>query len=356
MGPRVERGELRRGRLLPRFLKGVAGWPLDGAGGMERSAGVFPRHWILSVVLLAGVEVPVAGEIVARREGHQVVFRSGVREMFRYQAEPGELPRTGIPEVYRRGGYLHPLYSPSGRRVTEDFPINHVHHHGVWSPWTHTEFEGRHPDFWNMGDRKGRVEFVALERIWSHGSRAGFVAKHRFVDLLADPPKAALDETWEVIATETGGMRPAYQLDWTSTQTCAGESPLKLPQYHYGGLGIRGHQVWNGSGHGLYRASGGETNRIAINATRSRWFWMGGPVDGGIAGIVVLCHPANFRFPQPMRLHPEEPFFCYAPQQLGAMEIRPDVPYIARYRLLMMDGHPDAAELDALWEGYAGGR
>ena len=37
---------------------------------------------------------------------------------------------------------------------------------------------------------------------------------------------------------------------------------------------------------------------------------MSGTIDGQEVGITILGHPDNFRAPQPMRLHPTEPFFC----------------------------------------------
>ena len=64
-------------------------------------------------------------------------------------------------------------------------------------------------------------------------------------------------------------------------------------------------------------------------------------------------HPSNFRAPQPMRLHPTEPFFCYAPQQGGDMEIKPGDTYISRYRFVVHDGPPDRADLERLWNDYA---
>lgn len=314
----------------------------------------------LGILLAAVALLPMSSlggtPVIAERVGRQIVLRSGTNEIGRYQAEAGEFPRPEIPERYRRGGYLHPLYTPSGRIVTDDFPVNHVHHHGVWSPWTKTVFEGRHPDFWNMGDGTGRVEFVAVERILKDAMGGGFVARHRFVDLLAVPPKDVLDETWEVRAVVRSDPMPAFQLDWKSTQRCATASALTLPEYHYGGFGFRGNWAWNGAAQGRFLISGGETRRLKINAARSRWFWMGGPVDGAVAGMAVLCHPSNFRFPQPMRLHPDEPFFCYAPQQLGSMTLQPGEPYVAQYRMLLMDGVPTAEVLEKLWREYSEGR
>ena len=52
--------------------------------------------------------------------------------------------------------YLHPLATPTGNVVTDDYPANHLHHHGVWTAWTNTVFQGRKTDFWNMGQGLGK--------------------------------------------------------------------------------------------------------------------------------------------------------------------------------------------------------
>jgi hypothetical protein len=128
---------------------------------------------------------------------------------------------------------------------------------------------------------------------------------------------------------------------------------LKLPLYHYGGLGLRGNRAWNGTNACLFLTSEGVTDRVAGNETRGRWCWVGGDVDGTRTGIAILCHPDNFRAPQPMRLHPSEPFFCFAPSQLGDWEIKPGEPYVARYRFVTADGPPDATRLNHQWDDYA---
>ena len=62
--------------------------------------------------------------------------------------------------------------------VTDDYPPDHFHHHGIWFAWTKTEFEGRHPDFWNVADGTGRVEFVAVDQTWSGSVHAGFKSRN----------------------------------------------------------------------------------------------------------------------------------------------------------------------------------
>ena len=275
------------------------------------------------------------------------------RAMFSYQAEPGAFPREDIKPAFRRGGYLHPIRTPSGKIVTDDFPANHVHHHGVWWAWTNTEFDGRKPDFWNMGDGKGRVEFVSLDETWSGPVHGGFRSKHRFIDLTSGAPVNAMDESWQVTAYASPTAASHWMFDLVSQQHCATANALKLPLYRYGGVGVRGNWAWNGKGKAEFLTSEGETDRDKGNTTRGRWCYMGGQLDGVAAGLAILCHPENFRAPQPMRLHPSEPFFNFAPQQAGDMEIKPGETYLSRYRFVVLDGPPVKAELDRLWNDYA---
>ena len=271
---------------------------------------------------------------------------------FTYVGEPLRLP-TGIEDVFQRGGYIHPVMTPSGRRVTEDYPADHKHHHGIWAAWTHTRFDGRAPDFWNMGDRTGTVEFERLGRAWSGPLSAGFESRHRYMDLQAPTPTTVLLEDWRVVAyAQPASSRPAHVFDMEIAQTLTGTTPLELPTYRYGGLGLRGRREWNGKERTFFLTSTGRT-RLPGHGTRATWVHMSGEVDGQRAGIAVLSHPDNVRSPQPVRIHPTEPFFNFAPQQAGPLVIRPGEVFRMRYRFVVMDGAPDAALLDAMWQAYA---
>lgn len=265
-----------------------------------------------------------------------------------FQADP-TLP-AGVPERYRRGGYVARVFTPSGVLVTDDFPTNHIHHHGIWAAWTKTVFEGRHPDFWNMGDGTGRVQFDRLLE-----SSPGHVrSRHRYVDMTVSPERSVLGEDFDVrLRAPIRGSHPAHVFDVTLAQECLTSSALELPEYRYGGLGFRGRREWDGAARCLFLTSEGRTNRESANATAARWCYIGGKVGEGQAGIAILCHPSNFRAPQPMRLHPTEPFFCYAPPVKGVFRIDPGKPYVARYRCVAFDGPPDRGWLDQVWREYA---
>jgi hypothetical protein len=287
------------------------------------------------------------------RDGDRLTFTAAGKEILQYQGAKTPLPQ-GYEPAFQRGGYIYPLYSPAGKLVADDYPPKHKHHHGVWAPWTSTKFEGREPDFWNMGKKTGTVEFAGIDAAWGGRVAGGFVARHRMVDLSARPePKTAIDETWTVrVYRPLSAVKATYVFDWMSTQTCASDSPLVLPKYHYGGFGYRGNREWEDKKNCIFLTSEGK-DRGNGNETTGKWCWVGGKVEGDMTGVAILCHPENFRFPQPMRLNPDEPFFCYAPSQGGDWSIEPGKPYVARYRIVAMDGPPDAKEIERLWNDYA---
>lgn len=282
--------------------------------------------------------------------------------VFSYQMEPGDVPE-GVSPVFRHGAHLHPVYSPSGKLVTGNHPSDHRWHRGIWMAWTHTEYDGQEPDFWNMGKGNGKdksgdqllaeVHFDSLVKTWNGAIQGGFVSKHRFIDHNSGTPKDVLNETWEVSACAiTIGGQPVFVIDFTSTQTCAGSLPLKLPKYHYGGLGVRGHASWDPVDKVTMLTSNGD-DRLKGDSTKGRWVHMGGEVDGSPTGMAILIHPDNFRFPQPLRLNPKNPQLCVAPSQDGDWTIEPGKPYVSRYRFLVCDGKPDAAMIESAWKSYA---
>lgn len=291
---------------------------------------------------------PAAGVFVSEKGG-MVSFIAHDRPVVAYHAAKQPLPRDNIDSVYHRSGYLHPVYTPTGHMVTDDYPPNHIHHHGIWSAWTRTSFMGRSPDFWNMHRRTGTVEHVAVDSIWEGPVHGGLRARHRQVDLSGVTRVPALDEIWLVQVFATPGV---HLFDLSVRQTPASDSTLHLLEHLYGGVGLRGARAWNGADNAEFLTSEGLT-RIEGHASRARWSHMGGLVDGAQVGIAVLGHPDNHEAPQPMRIHPDEPFFNYAPSQAGAFSIRPGERHRMRYRYAIYDGAPDPAFLDALWQDYA---
>ena len=167
---------------------------------------------------------------------------------------------------------------------------------------------------------------------------------------MIDEEVTALNEAWHLKVYRA--PTDINILDLSLTQIVATGDTLVLPEYMYGGVGVRGHREWVGEDGAEFFTSEGLTRENG-HATRARWCDIGGIVDGERVGIAVLSHPDNHESPQPMRIHPTEPFFNFAPTQAGEFEITSDEHTTWKYRFVTYDGAYDQDFLDALWEDYA---
>jgi hypothetical protein len=318
-----------------------------------------------------GVHAFVDGQPLGHESGkldnHKTgTLRVGDRPVLTYQAAVAE-PPAPIDPVYRRSGFIHPLQTPSGLAVTDDFPPDHPHQHGLFLAWVNTTFEGRHIDFWNQKERTGRVSHAPNGKVDPNSIRGGPVFGELLVELLhedltaPDGPKPVLRETWLVLVFDIPGH---FVVDFTSAQHAI-DAKLTVNKYHYGGLGLRGNRQWfdpavqgvaapdpAGSSRSDFLTSEGK-HRGDGNHTRPRWVDLSGEVDGKFAGVAILDSPSNFRFPQPVRLHPNKPYFCFAPMVDDEFAIAHGHPYVSRYRLLVHDGPPDPEAIERAWRDYA---
>ena len=282
-------------------------------------------------------------------EGKQVLLRVAGKDAARYNVAAPRAP-AGVDPAHERSAYLHPVWTPGGRVISNDFPKGHEHHHGIWFSWRTGEFEGRKLNAFAPLEKLGRQEHVKLDETYSGVVFGGFRARQRLVDLNAPGgPKAALDEVWELRVYR---LEKEFVIDLDSTQTCATESPFVNQKNYYGGLGFRGSSEWEGKEGVAFLTSEGKT-RLDGNGTAARWVAMNGKIGGKDAGFGLLCHPSNFRAPQPTRLHPSEPFFCWVPGAEAEHRIEPGKPYVSRYRFVSADRALDAVEMDRHWAAYA---
>lgn len=264
----------------------------------------------------------------------------------------------GLPAGYRRSGYIHPIYNPTGQEVTGDFPVDHAHQHGLFFAWAKATFDGEEVDFWNQLLNKGRIEHRGLLARSSSEDRVSFSARHAFVTGPEDKRTDALYETWTVTIHRTPD--DYYLFDIESIQECASDKPFTNEEYHYGGMALRGNYEWYkevddrsiDTGDLIFITSDGK-NRWEGNHTRPNWVAMTGLLNGQETSITVMGSPTNFRAPQPIRIHPNKPYFCFAPMVEGAFTIKPGMKYVSRYRYLVTSRAHDQGLVEKLWREYA---
>lgn len=322
-------------------------------------AGPSPKLWLLlagklpagesRTFTLERAEGTEGEKVTIADDGKRLVATIGEREVLAYNHEAVPSPFPDKPQ-YTRSGFLHPVRTPSGKVVTDPMPMSHhTHQHAIMMAWVDTTFEGRHVDFWNSDKRQGKVEHVEIKPTTSGPVFGEMVCTLKHIDLTApDGPRAALDEEWRVRVYNLAGH---FLFDITSTQTCATDSPLVLNQYHYGGMTVRGAPEWENPRVGRLVTSEG-LNRRRGNHTRPRWVSLSGPLGEGSGGIVVMGGGDNANHPEPVRLHPNMPYFCFAPVVLGEMRIEPDRPLVSSYRFVTHDGDVDKELANSIQQSY----
>jgi hypothetical protein len=297
------------------------------------------------------VAVAVSDRTIELRHGEQPLLKYA-----RAHVEPG----AGVNPRYGRSAHLHPVWTPSGAVVTDEFPPDHLHQSGIFLAFTKTEFKGHEIDFWNLGGGKGRVRFKQYIAASGGPVYGQILTQQEHVDLTATADarpgdktagEVVLNEDWQVRAWSTGLASGYWLLDIDSQLTCASEQPLKLPEYHYGGMAIRAARDWKPQQVKFLTSLGDD--RLKGNHTRPKWCEISGAVDGKQVGVTLMTHPDNFRFPEPLRIHPTMPYMVYTPSFLGDWEIRPQQPHRSRYRFVIHDGELPAQTLDRLWQDYA---
>ncbi|MCA9049622.1 MAG: PmoA family protein [Planctomycetaceae bacterium] len=264
----------------------------------------------------------------------------------------------GVEKHFSRSGYIHPVYAPTGQEISGDYPLDHAHQHALFFAWTKSSFDGKKIDFWNQAEQLAGIEFREVVNVKREQKQVSFSAKHAFTVGTGDERVDALHEIWTVTVHLTTDDH--FLFDIESVQQCASDKPLILEEYHYGGMAFRGNSKWlrEKDDHSInpgdlqFLTSDGK-NRRDGNHTRPNWVALSGRLDGQDVSLAVFGSPKNFRAPQHVRLHPDKPYFCFAPAVAGKFRIEPGQKYVSRYRCLVTSEAADRELIDAHWHQYA---
>lgn len=349
--------ELARGTALILLIGFV---PLNVVS-QDRPAGEFtraehaenPTSGVLSHGTLELEETPSA-----------VTIRHAGKVLLTYNKQSPPVP-AGIDVIYARSGFLHPVMSPAGRVVTETFPFDHAHQHGIFTAWVKTQWNDREIDFWNLAGGTGRVLHERIVRTFVEDEHIGFEADliHRAEK---SPATDILRERWKITAIQTDGTYHSFDLQ--TTQSAITNLPLVIQKYHYGGVAYRGPVRWlqevkidPGKQSAETAAAAREpssisndrgSDRVKGNHEHARWVSVTGETDGKPVTITVLCHRDNFRAPQAARLHPTKPYFVFSPCVDEEFVIDRDHPFVGRYRYLITDAGPDVEWVNTQWDAW----
>lgn len=294
--------------------------------------------------------VQTADELTITDEGRQVLTYR-ISEM---------MPPEGVDPLYRRSGFIHPLRSPGGEVLTQIQPPDHLHHYGIWGPWTKTRIGDRQIDYWNLGKGEGTVRTKAILTSSTGPDHAAFTALQSRIDFgHTEGERITMDEFYEVRYLGLEKKESRYMVDITSTFRNVIEDTIIFEAYRYGGgLGYRATERWNAENSSVLTSEG--KVRDEADGSTGRWCIIEGQssVEQGRSGILFMSHPVNREHPEPMRVWPTDMrtgglMFNFTPTRYIPWIIVPGKDYTLRYRLVVFDGSLTTEEADGYWSEFA---
>jgi hypothetical protein len=269
-------------------------------------------------------------------------------------------PPEGADPLYKRSGFIHPLYSPGGKVLTRIQAPDHYHHYGVWGPWTKTHIDDRAVDFWNLKEGQGTVKFAGFLSEAEGAVFSGFKALQQHIDFGAKgADQIAMNEILDVRAWNLS--EGVWMVDYTTSLNSPLKNGIMLNAYRYGGgIGWRATETWHKDNCTVLTSEG--KTRVDADGSFARWCLVEGEseVEEGRSGILFLSHPSNRMHPEPMRVWPLDAnggrgdmYFEFVPIRHEDWKLNPKQTYTLKYRMLIFDGKLDAETAEKYWNSFA---
>jgi hypothetical protein len=302
------------------------------------------------LLTLSKVSKPAA-QVEMDKQKNGIAVNMNGRDILFYQTATAE-PPVDSPSYYKRSGFIHPLYSPSGSVLTDDFPSNHAHQHALFHAWTNTRFRGHHVDFWNQHHQEGTVNFRRVVKMEEGPVYSELVTEQEYVSL---KDGVVLLEEWRL---RFYAVNDHFLFDLRVNQKNITNDTLYLDKYIYGGMAFRGSNQWDPHNKELFRERWNvETSEglkdSSANHRSARWVTITGNVDGRFSSLTIFNHKNNLRYPQKLRVHPDMPYLVYSPVVDAPFTIPPGGGYSAHYRYFVGSTRPSADVLRGIHESWS---
>ena len=260
----------------------------------------------------------------------------------------GDQLNFGVPPAYTRSCYIHPLNFLDGQVLTRDFPLDHLHHRGLFWTWPVVNVRGQETQTWHPARPSLRQHFVRWSR---RDVSAGAAVLGVEVAWKLDGKDTVAEETTTILVHPAGVSGRAVDIGIVLR---AVGGPLELrgsPESNkgYGGLCFRGAPLFTGAAMmtDLGPLEGDSTDR------RFRWADLS-TKDLGVAVFVSPDHPG---FPTTWLIrnsyagviNPSWP-------GLEGETLAPDKPVAMRYRVYLHRGDVTAGKVEEAYEAFLAGR
>jgi hypothetical protein len=260
----------------------------------------------------------------------------------------GEVVNEKVPASDHRRAracYIHPVWGLNGEILTDDFPQDHFHHHGIFWAWPHVGIDGQEHDLWMYDTIKQR--FVR----WLH-RETGPIASTLAVEngWFVDDKQVMIERvSLRVFKASDDARVIDISLTWIPTdqaitlQGAEGKS--------YGGLTIR--FAPGSRPETTITVPSGRTEQD-LPDTPLAWADLTAKFGGAetASGAALLVHPSHPNFPPTWLTRHYGPL-CVGWPGIEPRTFPPGQPIRLDYRVWIHKSAVDLTRLNEAYEGYA---
>ena len=266
------------------------------------------------------------------------------KQVYYYRKEPKTL--TGD---YVCNNYFHPLYALNGDTLTEEFPLDHPYHRGIFWSWHQVYLDSTSlGDQWIMKDLTHEVADVHTS---SNQAKAILDLELAWRSVLLENGKVFMKEKTKItVHTLTRGVR-ALDFEISLQAMIPGISlGGSDDEKGYGGLCARIKLPDDL----VFTSSQGAVEPQTLQVSAGPWMDFSGSfgTSGEVSGLTICCHPSTPNYPAPWILRQKTSMQNIVYPGRGRVSIATDHPTILRYRLIVHEGWAGELDLPALQAEY----
>ena len=314
----------------------------------------------LTAIFAAGLAVMALASVTAYADffiddnGSALTVQENDAPVLTYNYGMVEPPKR-VDEHYRRACYVHPLYGLDGEVLTQDFPIDHRHHRGVFWTWPRSTYAGAPMDVWLLDGVRPETLEVKKKEASADEAVIEVTNAWRYDDT---PDKPIVKEDVTITVHPADEMTRAIDFDLTFTNVSDKEVVIRGSQDNdktgvvkgYGGLCFRPDATRQPM-HFTYQGGVQEEDVLSLDTP---WCDVSFPVERKsdiLSGAAIFAHPGN---PEP-----HDGWILRNYGFLGASwphtkehPMAPGDSFRLRYRLLVHKGDAEAAGVAGAFEEY----
>jgi hypothetical protein len=276
------------------------------------------------------------------KEKGLLTVRDGQIDVLTYRF--GDQLKEGVDPTQTRSCYIHPLYSLDGQVLTDDFPQDHYHHHGVFWTWPVVKTRGQLTQTWHAHSPSLRQHFVR------------WIKREKKNDMTI----ITVENVWkldclEVVAKEmvtlnihpAGNISRAIDLE-LKIQAVGGSLTLQgTPDQNkgYGGLSIRGASMFTGA------SMSTDQGLLEEDSTNVPFRWA--DLSSDDLGVAIFVSPDHPGYPTTWLIRNSYAGFINASWPgLKPAVLQPDESITLSYRIYIHKGNTASGKVHEAYKQY----